>query len=38
MKIKLKALEQLDKGETIKKFCLEYGVSEVTVGDWPDLN
>lgn len=31
---KLKAIKRLDKGETIKKLAAEYGVGEVTVGDW----
>lgn len=34
MKVKLEALKRLDKGETIKKLAAEYGVGEVTVGDW----
>lgn len=32
--IKLEALKRLDKGETLKKLAAEYGVGEVTVGDW----
>lgn len=34
IKTKLEALKRLDKGETIKKIAAEYGVGEVTVGDW----
>lgn len=34
LKVKLEALKRLDKGETIKKLAAEYGVGEVTVGDW----
>lgn len=34
LKVKLEALKRLDNGETLKKLALEYGVGEVTVGDW----
>lgn len=34
LSVKLEALKRLDKGETLKKLAAEYGVSEVTVGDW----
>uniref|UniRef100_A0A1B6LHZ8 HTH CENPB-type domain-containing protein n=1 Tax=Graphocephala atropunctata TaxID=36148 RepID=A0A1B6LHZ8_9HEMI len=34
LETKLKAIERLDKGETIKKVAAELGVGEVTVGDW----
>lgn len=34
IKIKLEALKRLDNGETLKKLAAEYGVGEVTVGDW----
>ncbi|GBM16148.1 hypothetical protein AVEN_163162-1 [Araneus ventricosus] len=34
LKVKLEALKRLDKGETLKKLAAEYGVVEVTVGDW----
>lgn len=31
---KLEALKRLDNGEAMKKLAVEYGVGEVTVGDW----
>lgn len=31
---KLKAIKRLDMGETIKNVAKDYGVGEVTVGDW----
>ncbi|MFS1564416.1 MAG: hypothetical protein ACL7AX_13685 [Candidatus Arsenophonus phytopathogenicus] len=34
MEAKLKALERLDKGESVKLICDEYGVGKSTVNDW----
>mgnify|MGYP002224298275 CR=1 FL=1 len=34
LKVKLKALKRLDKGEILEKLAAGYGVGEVTIGDW----
>lgn len=34
MEQKLSALKQLDKGESVSKVAMEYGVGKSTIGDW----